>query len=203
MIPLAMILVAAVPDAPQKPKPIFSGDDYPAQAAAKGEQGEVVADLLVNPAGGVETCSVVLSSSFRDLDQATCALLMRRAEFVPGKDDAGRAVYDVVRTPPITWSLGSFSSFPVGPDYDLIINRAPDGVRLPLDLDVEYLVTRDGRSQNCRLAPDRSAPAELVALACQTVSSAPANVIRDHNGLPVEAQNHAYFRFSLDKAKRK
>ena len=162
-----------------------------------------MADLLINPSGGVETCSIVLSSGSPSLDQATCALLHKRARFTPAKDATGRAEYDVFRSPPITWSLGSFRSFPVPPDYDLMINRAPDGVRLPVEFKVDFLVTRDGRSQNCRSSPDKSAPAELVALACQALASAPAEVIRDHNGLPVEAQNHATFRFSLDKAPKK
>ena len=103
-----------------------------------------MADLLINPSGGVETCSVILSSGFQDLDQATCALIQTRARFVPATDAGGHTMYSVTRSPPITWSLGSFHTVPVEPDYDLTINRAPDGVRLPFELKVEYLVTRDG-----------------------------------------------------------
>ena len=179
---------------------LFSSYDYPAEAVRKGEQGEVVADLLVNPTGGVETCSVVLSSGFADLDQATCAVIHTRARFMPAKDAAGKATYDIVRTPPIVWSVGTFRFYPLEPDYELLINQAPTDVHLPLAFKVDYLVTRDGKSQNCVLSPNNSAPSELVALACQTITSAAAHVIRDHNGLPVETQNQATFRFKLDKA---
>jgi TonB family protein len=181
---------------------LFSNEDYPTVAVRKGEQGDVVADLLVNPAGAVDTCTIVLSSGFADLDDATCALLQRRAHFIPAKDGAGKPMYDVVRTPPVTWSLGSFRGFPVPPDYDLLINRAPAGVELPVEFMVDYLVTRDGNSRDCELS-GKSAPAELVALACQTLASAPTHVIHNREGLPVEAGNQATFRFSLDKAHTK
>ena len=176
---------------------LFSNEDYPAVAVRKGEEGDVVADLLINPAGAVETCKIVLSSGFAELDDATCALLQRRAHFIPAKDGAGKPMYAVVRTPPITWSLGSFRGFPVPPDYDLMINRAPVGVELPVEFMVDYLVTRDGKSRDCELS-GKSAPAELVALACQTLASAPTHVIQNREGLAVEAEDQATFRFSLD-----
>lgn len=201
MIPLVMILLAAATE-PAK-KSIFSMDDYPAEALRKGEQGQVVADLLINASGGVETCSIVSSSGFSDLDQATCALLQRRARFTPAKDGVGHGMYAVFRTPPVTWSLGSFRGFPVPADYDLTINRAPDGIKLPVEFTVNYMVTQDGKAQDCTLTLGQSAPAQLLALACQTVASAPARIIRDHNGRPVEAESQTSFRFSLDKAQRK
>jgi TonB family protein len=202
MFSIALAAAAQVSTAPPgrgDVRTLFAATDYPAKALARGEEGEVVADLLISPSGRVETCSIALSSGFSDLDQATCVLLQTRARFIPGKDDAGHPRYDVFRTPPVTWSVGSFRSFRVPPDYDLTINRAPDGVQLPLEFKIDYLVTPAGTPRNCAVSPDKSAPTELVALACQTVVSAPAHIIRDHNGLPVEAQNHASFRFSLDK----
>jgi TonB family protein len=182
---------------------VFSADDYPIVALHKGEQGEVVADLLINPTGSVETCSIALSSGFLELDQATCGILYRRARFIPGKDGAGNARYDVVRTPPITWSLGSFRGRPVPPDYDLMINRAPDGVQLPVEFTVDYFVTRDGKAQDCRLTRGKLASAELLSLACQAIASEPAHTIRNREGLAVEAGKSASFRFSIDNRRTK
>jgi hypothetical protein len=85
----------------------------------------------------------------------------------------------------------------------LTINRAPAGSKLPVEFIVDYLVTTDGKPQDCELAKGKSAPAELVALACQTLASAPAHVIRNREGVPVQAGNQATFRFSVDKAQSK
>lgn len=182
---------------------LFSSDDYPVEAQRKGEQGQVVADLLINPAGRVETCSIVWSSGYRALDDGTCSIFYRRAHFIPGKDGAGNAKYDVFRTPPISWSLGSFGTRPVPADYDLMINRAPDGMRLPIEFTVDYLITRDGKAQDCKLNPAKPAPVELVTLACQAVASEPPHIVRNREGLPVEAGKSATFRFSLDKSRPK
>jgi hypothetical protein len=101
-------------------------------------------------------------------------------------------------------SYGDYSrSSPLDPDYDLMINRSPNGVRLSFEFQVDYFVTYDGKSRDCALSPDKPAPAELVSLACQAVASSPAHIIRDHNHHPVEARDHATFRFSLAKAQRK
>src|SRR5947209_15717925 len=97
-------------------------------------------------------------------------------------------MYAVVRTPPITWSLGSFHTFPVPPDYELTIKRAPDGLKLPLQFKVDYRVTKDGKPENCVASKENAAPAELVVVACQAVASERAHIVQDLNGLPVEAQ---------------
>ena len=200
---LVLMLLAAAADPPKKLMPIFSANDYPVEAQRKGQQGQVVADMLINPAGGVETCTVVLSSGYRELDDGTCSILYQRAQFIPAKDGAGNPMYSVVRTPPISWSLGSFRSVPVPPDYDIMINRAPDGIQLPIEFAVRYLVTREGEARNCVLVPGRTPPTGLVALACQAVAAAQAQIIRNRQGVPVEAAKNAMCRFSLDDGQDK
>jgi protein TonB len=84
---------------------VFSGDDYPAQAQARGEEGTVQARLSVDTDGRVSACTVIRSSGHSSLDSATCRILERRARFTPAHDSSGRPTTDTVVTPPITWRL--------------------------------------------------------------------------------------------------
>ena len=97
----------AAPPGPTKGdvRTLFSGDDYPADAQMKGEQGTAQARLTIDVYGLVSNCTIIRSSGHRSLDDATCRILQKRARFSPARDQYGRAVPDSVTTPPITWRL--------------------------------------------------------------------------------------------------
>jgi TonB family protein len=103
----------AVEDAGQRPaqsakgevRTLFSSDDYPADALQNGDQGKIQARLSVNAQGRVTHCSIIRSSGHASLDNATCNILERRAQFIPARDATGKAVPDSVVTPTITWLL--------------------------------------------------------------------------------------------------
>jgi protein TonB len=97
----------AAPPGPPKGdlRTLFSGDDYPAEAQMKGEEGTVQARLTIDVDGLVSDCAIIRSSGHRSLDDATCRILQRRARFSPARDQYGRAVPDSVITPPVTWRL--------------------------------------------------------------------------------------------------
>jgi periplasmic protein TonB len=82
-----------VPPTPMKPKGNPGGwvteSDYPSSARRAEEQGRVGFRLEIGPDGKPTSCTVTGSSGSGSLDSATCPLLMRRARFTPGKDDAG------------------------------------------------------------------------------------------------------------------
>jgi protein TonB len=84
---------------------LFSGDDYPAIAQARGEQGTVRAELAVDDRGRVTGCSIRQSSGFAALDNATCRILQRRARFTPARDVDGKAIPDKIMTPAVVWRL--------------------------------------------------------------------------------------------------
>jgi TonB family protein len=86
---------------------LFSADDYPAEAQARGEEGTVRARLDIDTRGRVSKCSIIQSSGHASLDQATCSILQRRALFTPARDVDGKAVPDSVTTPSIVWRLES------------------------------------------------------------------------------------------------
>jgi len=84
---------------------VFTADDYPAIAQEKGQEGTVQAQLTVDPGGRVARCTVIRSSGYASLDNATCAILQRRARFTPATNAAGRPIESTVVTPPVKWQL--------------------------------------------------------------------------------------------------
>ena len=83
---------------------LFSTDDYPMHAMRNDEEGTTGVQITVGPDGRVWSCNVVASSGSASLDAATCAILQRRARFVPARDGAGNPISDIY-TQRISWSL--------------------------------------------------------------------------------------------------
>jgi protein TonB len=104
---LAQVALAQNPVAVTHPKalsrPVFYADDYPFAARRHGWQGTVIADLTINARGTVDKCAVVKSSGYKLLDDSTCDILVKRAQFHPARDKSGNAVADIFRTPEIHW----------------------------------------------------------------------------------------------------
>jgi protein TonB len=67
-------------------------DDYPASALRNEIEGVVRFVLTVGPDGRVVGCMVTESSGHDSLDNAACAKLQERGEFVPATDNKGRPV---------------------------------------------------------------------------------------------------------------
>ena len=86
--PASVATAAAAPrqarvDAPVRPKKAIK-PDYPKGARQRGEQGNVVLEILVNEAGRVDDVKVVTSSGFSELDEAAIRAA-RAARFTPAK----------------------------------------------------------------------------------------------------------------------
>jgi TonB family protein len=82
----------------------ISSDDYPPAAQRARQTGTVVVRYAVGTDGKVNDCVVLVSSSSRHLDSATCRLVTRRMRFEPALDAEGRPVSALlVRT--VRWSL--------------------------------------------------------------------------------------------------
>lgn len=62
---------------------LIASEEYPPNALANNEQGRVVARLDVDTNGKVTRCVVVVSSSSRNLDRATCTIAALRWRFYP------------------------------------------------------------------------------------------------------------------------
>ena len=63
--------------------PPVGPDDYPASSLRRGEQGTVIMRLLVNTAGKVAGCTIMISSGSSELDQTACRTFSRKARYQP------------------------------------------------------------------------------------------------------------------------
>jgi TonB family protein len=81
-----------------RPTPIASPgnwvttNDYPVRALSQAREGTTSFRLEVSTSGKVTNCSVTISSGHKDLDDATCKALSRRARFEPAVDYQGKRV---------------------------------------------------------------------------------------------------------------
>ncbi|MDI1295185.1 MAG: energy transducer TonB [bacterium] len=82
----------------------LSDGDYPVEAMRNAWHGTAAFALVVTPSGTVENCLIMASSGHAVLDAATCRLLKQNAQFVPGRDMAGKPTTDSYRGR-ITWRL--------------------------------------------------------------------------------------------------
>ena len=66
--------------------------DYPADAKRERREGVTAFRVWYDKRGLPSKCDVMESSGHTDLDTATCALVMRRARFKPGRNREGETV---------------------------------------------------------------------------------------------------------------
>ena len=74
-------------DAPPRPKRTIR-PEYPRLSRQRGEQGDVVVEMLVNVRGTVDSAKVVTSSGFAELDEAALKAVLA-AKFSPAKSGRG------------------------------------------------------------------------------------------------------------------
>jgi TonB family protein len=82
----------ATPLRPQNPGSWITNDDYPAAALRTKESGTVGFRLTIDETGRVTECDVTLSSGSAVLDATSCAIMRRRASFLPARDAAGNGI---------------------------------------------------------------------------------------------------------------
>lgn len=76
--------------------------DYRRTRPPQGAAGTVVVSYRVRSDGRVDRCTVLRSSKYAVLDEATCRLIEQRFRFDPARDAGGRAIDWEVRTD-YTW----------------------------------------------------------------------------------------------------
>lgn len=84
----------------------FTADDYPYEALAAGQVGDVIARMDVDVTGKVTKCAVVVTSKSRSLDDATCSTALRRGAFNPAIGGDGRPVA-ATRIVRVIWRMES------------------------------------------------------------------------------------------------
>jgi TonB family protein len=89
-VALAAAPAAAASDAARQAEANAALGVYPKESLAHGEQGTVAYHVRINARGHATDCEVTGSSGYQRLDEATCAMLMDRAQFTPSRDEKGR-----------------------------------------------------------------------------------------------------------------
>lgn len=85
---------------------LFSSGDYPSEAFWRLQGGKTQFILLIDEAGKVAGCDVVVASGIPALDGMGCQVIRNRGRFSPARDANGRPVRSMYVTPPIVWRMG-------------------------------------------------------------------------------------------------
>ena len=105
--PVGPVDLPGIPDPVPSPRKMFD----PVKAAPRGNPGRWVTDndyrsnwirqelsgsasfvVAIDASGKVTNCSITRSTGHSELDNATCALVTKRAKFDPAKDENGKSV---------------------------------------------------------------------------------------------------------------
>ena len=101
--PVAAPVAAPTPATAKGRGNTFSDDDFPDASRRAEEAGVTRVSYTIGTDGKVSACSVVQSSGFPRLDDATCKIIMRRYRFNPATRD-GQPVPET-KTQPVRWQL--------------------------------------------------------------------------------------------------
>ena len=170
----------------------MSDMDYPAGAVRRKEEGTVGFSMLIAPDGKVARCFITKSSSFPELDQKTCAVMLPRMKFKPARDENGAPVYDHYKAF-VTWRLpgksggGRSVTRPIfAPDMVLEVQRLPQGETEKI---VSIVVRTDdqGRVAYCEASQHEPPPPQLAAVACAQMRSFYISDLKDDAGKALPA----------------
>jgi len=185
--------------------PLFSDQDYPAEAIRRGEQGVTAFTLDVDEAGRVSACRVTGSSGSAMLDEATCRIARERAQFQPARDRRGRAVPDQISSR-MRWVLpkadsdmrarANLASYISDADYPAAAIRAGEQGTVGFVLDI----SPEGLVSDCRVLSS-SGSASLDEATCRIMRARPRfTPARDSEGHPIGDQLKARIRWVLPPA---
>src|SRR6185312_1055615 len=167
-------VAAAVTDPPKAtaidPASWFSADDYPAEAQRKGIEGRSGFEVDVDTQGKPTACRITHSSGSPILDQTTCDVVLKRAQFEPamshGHAVAGRysqtATWKLQGTTPSNGYSAAIVDFRKDPDH-------PTCSTLDKGFDAQTLCDNALKQFNSGSAANR--PAQMVILMSVTTGS--------------------------------
>ncbi len=144
-------LSALLAASPTTPTPWFFNADYPDRAFERRWEGATIFELTVDPSGRPVGCAVDVSSGHEMLDERACAIALKRAKFEPALDAKGNPAYGVYRSR-LNWALDPerWAQSEAGPDYEVSVNKLPDGADSPVSVKYAVLVDASGAPVDCR-----------------------------------------------------
>lgn len=159
--------------------------DYPPQSWLAGEEGAVRYEVAVDESGAVTSCTISESSGHEALDQATCDILIKRAEFEPALNEYGEAIAGTYRGRH-RWR-----------------KREPQ-VPGAFQFEATFTLDETGRARDCEVsAIDGALPDELRRMAeknaCPFGERRATAPYRDENGVPVAKRVTVRFGATVDE----
>jgi TonB family protein len=198
---VSLLSGAVVAATPVTPQPWFEFKDYPMKAFEKSLQGVTQFELLLSPDGKIADCRVTESSGHDILDERTCFLATKRAEFRPARDENNMPTWGVYRSQAV-WVLPEHRMVGAnpGPDLEVSLNKLPAGTVEPPVVKLAYAVDARGKPSSCSLMRTaQSQPEILVTIGCkelfEEISHTP---VVGPGGQPVPAIKTAAVRFKAD-----
>ena len=209
----ALAVQLSVPTVTHVPVPdvraLFSADDVPDYLVRQGEVDRTVyTRTTVRPDGTTEGCVAATSSGDPTLDAYTCALILKRAKFLPARWIDGSAVYGVIRVPvrwQVTDSPSGNSPDTIVADLDLSVNHLPKGAHQSVLVELQVAADESGRPVSCEgwtPAPGSHGKRfpELIPIACeQATASVVLTPPADPSGKPMRSVQIVSVRFKADK----
>ena len=190
---------------------LFTFDDVPAFLLSQGTVDRAVyTRTTIRPDGTIEGCVAEPRSSDPKLDSYTCALIVKRAKFLPAKWIDGSAAYGVIRVP-VRWWVGD--NMPPDdddlgsniPDLDLSVNHLPKGAPSMIGLSLVVAADEKGHAVSCAEWPPlagspRKRFPELVPIACEQANASLVLIPPvDASGKPARSVQSVSVRFRLGK----
>lgn len=145
---LSIILAGAAvaPATPVEASRWFTSKEHPKTAMMVAERGHIAYTIVVSPDGTALRCE---TPGDTDLDRKVCEIVMKRARFLPAKDDQGRPVFAIHEGVASFLMPGKASRRPDRSRLAVAIDRLPDGVVSPAYARVAFLVDASGATSHC------------------------------------------------------
>jgi hypothetical protein len=130
----------------------------------EGKLTLIASEVVIDPKGKPETCTAKAMLGIADWAPFTCELILRRGQFKAARI-GDEKVYGLFRLRN-AWVQSGLppDDLPVW-DFELTLNKAPAGVRLPLVKKIQFIVDQSGQITNCSAGGNWNI--ELAALACR------------------------------------
>jgi hypothetical protein len=138
------------------------------------KSGAAIVDVVISPAGRLESCRHVQFFGSELVAASTCSIL-QTIRWKAGTDASGQPVQWRMRTmmkmlDPNSDQGKAMITLKRLPDLDLKVSRMPAGVAPPLDIRLYLQVDGTGVPSVCQAKRASSAPEQLVKLACDQAS---------------------------------
>jgi outer membrane biosynthesis protein TonB len=179
-VPKDSLMTPLTPKSP--PGSWVTNGDYPPGAVRNEQYGTLHFTLTVDITGTPDSCHITWTTGFVELDQYSCALLLKRARFNPARDAKGKPVRATYSSK-FRWELPSMPKTPrevPGIDLVVAVAKLPTGYARPALTRVHF--ASSGKPDACRVEAS-SGSAAIDKVACEQVMyQAPAPTERINGG---------------------